>query len=114
MDPNLKDRLLGSQRARELAARQRREITMRELRDQLGGPGVSDEEFLLRYIMKGEEEIGAMRAAGPPKQYFNASLPLVTLLRELDKHTAVRYIRVQRGGDSLLIQNRSAPREAHA
>ena len=108
MDPNLKDRLLGSQRARELAARQRREITMRELRDQLGGPGVSDEEFLLRFIMKGDREIAAMRAAGRPRQYRGAAMPLLNLLDELGKHKKVRYVHVQRGGDSLLVQNSSA------
>jgi len=105
MDPNLKDRLLGSQRARELVARQRREITMRELRDRLG---VSDEEFLLRFIMKGGQEIAAMRAAGPPRQYHSAAMPLLTLLDELGKHRTVRYIHVRRGADSLLVQNRSA------
>ncbi|MDZ4254579.1 MAG: hypothetical protein U1A72_18575, partial [Sulfuritalea sp.] len=108
MDPNLKDRLLGSQRARELAARQRREITMRELRDQLGGPGVSDEEFLLRFIMKGDREIAAMRAAGRPRQYRGATMPLLNLLDELGKHRKVRYVHVQRGGDSLLVHNRPA------
>jgi oxaloacetate decarboxylase alpha subunit len=104
MDPNLKDRLLGSQRAKELAARQQSDITIGELRGRLGGPGVSDEEFLTRFIMKGGQEIAAMRAAGPPKQYFSASQPVLTLIRELDKHKAVRYVRVQRGGDSLLLQ----------
>jgi len=108
MDPNLKDRLLGSPRARELAARQQREITMRELRAQLGGPGVSDEEFLLRFIMKGDREIAAMRSAGRPRQYRGAAMPLLTLLDELGKHRKVSYIRVQRGSDSLLVQNRPA------
>jgi len=108
MDPNLKDRLLGSQRARELAARREREITIQALRDKLGGPGVSDEEFLLRFIMKGEKEIAAMRAAGRPRQYLSAAMPLLSLLQELGKHRNVRTIHVQRGGDSLLVQNRSA------
>jgi oxaloacetate decarboxylase alpha subunit len=108
MDPNLKDRLLGMPRARELAARQKRELTLKEIRAQLGGPGVSDEEFLLRYIMKGEEEIQAMHAAGPPRQYLNTRMPLLTLIQELDKHKRVRFIRVQQGGDTLVIQNRSS------
>lgn len=107
MDRNLKDRLLGTQRAGELAARKRTDVTLKELRETLGGPGVSDEEFLLRYIMKGEQEIEAMRAAGPPKQYFSASQPLFTLIQELKKHAGVHYVRVQRGGDSLVIQNRA-------
>jgi oxaloacetate decarboxylase alpha subunit len=105
MDQNLKDKVLAMPRANELGARQKREIPLKEIREKLGGAGVSDEEFLLRFIMKGEQEIAAMRAAGPPKQYFNSTLPLVTLLQELKKHTKVRYIRAQRGSDSLVIQN---------
>ena len=108
MDQNLKDKVLAMPRANELGARQRREIPLKEIREKLGGAGVSDEEFLLRFIMKGEQEIAAMRAAGPPKQYFNSTLPLVTLLQELKKHTKVRYIRAQRGSDSLVIQNQSS------
>ncbi len=106
MDQNLKDRLLGLPRARELAGGEHREISLHEIRDNLGASGVSDEEFLLRYIMKGEQEIAAMRAAGPPKQYYNASLPLITLLQELGKHKSVRYVHVRRGGDSLAVENR--------
>ncbi len=110
MDQNLKDKLLGMPRAKELkelAARGKRDIPLKEIREKLGGPGVSDEEFLLRYIMKGEQEIEAMRAAGPPRQYFNTAMPLLTLIQELGKQRSVRYVRVQRGRDSLLVQNQS-------
>ena len=107
MDQNLKDKLLGMPRAKELGARRKRDTTLKEIRETLGGPGVSDEEFLLRFIMKGEREIAAMRAAGPPKQYYNASMPLLTLLQELKKHKQVRYVHVQRGSDSLTVQNRA-------
>lgn len=51
-----------------------------------------------------------MRAAGAPKQYFHAAMPLLTLIEELGKHRRVRYIQVQRGGDSLVVQNQSALR----
>jgi oxaloacetate decarboxylase alpha subunit len=107
MDQNLKDKLLAMPRAKELAGRQRRDVTLKELREMLGGPGVSDEDFLLRYIMKGNREIEAMRAAGPPKQYYNASMPLLMLLQELEKHKQVRYIHVQRGNDSLTVKDRA-------
>jgi oxaloacetate decarboxylase alpha subunit len=107
MDQNLKDRLLGTRRAAELGARKQRDIPLVEIRERLGAAGVSDEEFLLRYIMKGAQEIQAMQAAGRPRQYLNAAAPLPALLQELSRHKAVRYIRVQRGSDSLLIQNRA-------
>ena len=114
MDQNLKDRLLGLQRAKELAARQESpEIPLADIRERLGGPGVSDEEFLLRYLMKGEEEIRAMRAAGPPRQYFSTSSPLLTLIQELGRCKQVRYVQVQRGRDSLIMQS-SLSRRSHA
>lgn len=108
MDQNLKDKLLGMPRARELGARQGSDIPLKEIREKLGGSGVSDEEFLLRFIMKGEQEIQAMRAAGPPRQYYDTSLPLLTLIQELKKHTRVRYINLEQGANSLVIQNRSS------
>ncbi len=110
MDQNLKDKLLANPRAKELkemAAKRMREIPLKDLRDKLGGPGVSDEEFLLRYIMKGEDEIRAMRAAGPPRKYLGAGMPLLALIEELGRHKQVRYVQVQRGSDSLVIQNQS-------
>lgn len=107
MDQNLKDRLLSTQRATELASRQKPNVTLQDLRAGLGGKAVSDEEFLLRYIMKGDQEIRTMRAAGRPKQYLNSELPLVRLLEELKKHRSVRYVSLQRHGKSLVLENRS-------
>ncbi len=107
MDQNLKDRLLSTQRAAELALRQKPNVTLQDLRAGLGGTAVSDEEFLLRYIMKGDQEIRTMRAAGRPKQYLNSELPIVRLLEELKKHRSVRYVSLQRRGESLVLENRS-------
>ena len=102
------DRLLGMRRAKALVARERPDVPLEQIRAKLGGPGVSDDEFLLRYIMKGADEIEAMQAAGPRRQYFSTAMPLLTLIRELGKHGRVRYIQVRRGSDSLLVQNRNA------
>jgi oxaloacetate decarboxylase (Na+ extruding) subunit alpha len=108
MDQNLRDRLLSLPRAAELAARQRPNLTLKEIRDQLGGPGISDEELLLRYVMKGDQEIKEMRAAGSPKQYFDTAPPLLSLMEELKKHRRVRYLSLRRGDDALFLQNQSA------
>ena len=48
-----------------------------------------------------------MRAAGPARQYHHGAAPLVTPLEELGKHRQVRYVRVERGGDSLVLRNRA-------
>ncbi|MDE2166945.1 MAG: pyruvate/oxaloacetate carboxyltransferase [Alphaproteobacteria bacterium] len=108
MDQNLKDRLLSTQRAAELASRQTSNVTLQDLRTNFGGSDVSDEEFLLRYIMKGDQEIEAMRAAGRPKQYLNSALPLMTLIEELKRHEGVRYLSLQKGRNSLVLRNQSA------
>jgi oxaloacetate decarboxylase alpha subunit len=105
MDQNLKDKLLSMPRAAELAARRRPDVTLQQIREQLGGPGVTDEELLLRFIMKGDREIAAMRAAGPPKQYLGVGSPLPILMEELKRHKSVRYVSIQRGRDSLVLQN---------
>jgi oxaloacetate decarboxylase (Na+ extruding) subunit alpha len=107
MEPNLKDDLLGRRRAGELqqlAAERRRDTPLKDIRNMFGA-GLSDEEFLLCYIMKGRQEIEAMRGAGAPKQYLNSSLPLLTLLQELRKARNVRHIHVRRGSESLTIEN---------
>ncbi len=107
MDQNLKDRLLSSPRAEELKSlgnADRMDMSVEDVARKMGWSGLSDEEFLLRYIMKGESEIQAMRDAGPPKQYFHAGMPLASLLGELG---GVRYIHMQRGADSLMLENRS-------
>ncbi len=109
MDPNLKDRFLGLPRSRELAAVQERRhqhLPLKAIRDKLGGPGVSDEEFLLRYIMNGREEIDAMRSAGPARQYLTSAVPLLELVRQLTSQKQVRYVQVRRASDSLVVEQR--------
>jgi oxaloacetate decarboxylase alpha subunit len=109
MDQNLKDKWLASPRAKELAALGQRpieDISLDDCRKKFGGPGVSDEELMMRATMGGAKEIEAMVAAGPPRRYLTSDMPLVTLLNELKKHSGVRYIQVQRGGDSITLQNR--------
>jgi oxaloacetate decarboxylase alpha subunit len=108
MDQNLKDKLLSLPRAAELAAREKPNVSVKDLREKLGGPGLSNDELLLRYVMKGDQEIKAMRAAGRPKQYFTADLPLVTLIDGLKKCKQVRFVNLQRGSDMLSLRSQTA------
>ena len=109
MDQNLKDRLLNLPRAKELtdlAKRPVEDISLEDCRQRFGYPGIGDEELMMRAIMGGTKEIEAMVAAGPPRRYLTSDMPLLTLLNELKKHSSVRYIQVERGKDSIVIQNR--------
>ncbi|MBI2090372.1 MAG: hypothetical protein HYT78_16800 [Deltaproteobacteria bacterium] len=107
MDPNVKDTILGRPRAKELGDWKPPQPTLKELRGKFGGPGVSDEELLLRYIA-GKDEVEAMRAAGPPKEYLNGRHPLVTLIGELSKLSDRRQIYVRKGDLSLQLAKKGS------
>src|SRR4030042_5527297 len=91
MDPDVRDKILSRSRAKELATWKVPETSVQELREKLGGPGVSDDEFLLRYFA-GNDDGDAMKAAGPPKQYLTTTRPLVTLIEELTKRRSCHQI----------------------
>ncbi|MBX5467262.1 MAG: hypothetical protein K6U14_07190 [Firmicutes bacterium] len=106
MDENLREKLLGLPRAKELQDHAQRapKASVRALREELGGPDLSDEEFLLRYLMKGDREIRAMRAAGPPKRYrLLQPGPLVHLVETLSQAGEIGYVRVENHGDVVVL-----------
>ncbi|MEW9672147.1 hypothetical protein [Ammoniphilus sp. 3BR4] len=104
MDQNLRDRILSLPRAKELQIHQDKDTPIHKIKEQFGGPHLSDEEFLLRYIMKGTQEIEAMRMAGPYKKYFSASMPILNLLDKLGK-SKVTHVEIK-SQDSLLVLKR--------
>jgi oxaloacetate decarboxylase alpha subunit len=97
IQPDIKDKILSRPRARELANRRPSEISLPEFRARLGGPGVSDDELLLRYFA-GKDEVAAMKAAPPAKSRVSARLPLLALIEELGKRREWRQVYVRRGG----------------
>lgn len=110
MDQNLKDRCLSLPRAKEVYERYKQssaDVPLKKIREQLGDPYLSDEELVLRYIMKGEKEIKRMRAAGPYKKYLNSSSSLMGLLKELGNQKSANYIHIQTQSGSLLLRRNS-------
>ncbi len=106
MDPEIKAKILDRARARERRAREIAEPSLQEMRRKFGGPGVSDEELLLRWITS-RDEVDAMRAAGPPREYSAAAPPLVALIGELTRRTDCSRIHVNRPGFSLRLEKRA-------
>jgi len=102
MDRDVKGKILDRARARELAKWEPPEPSIEEVRRKIGGAGVSDEELLLRWLLH-KEEIEAMRAMGPPKEYLSARHPLVTLVEELTRRKDCTQIQVQKPGLSLTL-----------
>ncbi len=105
MDPNLKDRLLSHPNAKRLEAKYKmqqemaeQEIPIKKLKSDLGIPRATDEEFLLHWIMQGDEEIKKMREEGGKyKTYYTGKEPLVLLLKELSKDRDISRLHLQRG-----------------
>ncbi|HSR56395.1 MAG TPA: hypothetical protein VLN73_09130 [Alphaproteobacteria bacterium] len=106
MDPDVKDKVLDRPRARELAEWKPEELTLEEMRGKFGGPGTSDEELMLRWLLT-EEEIAAMRAAPAPEEYRVDRHPLVTLVAELARRKDIAHIEVEKPGVSVML-NRPA------
>ena len=73
MDPDVRT-ILDRPRAREISRRRATQPTIDDMRRDLGGAGVSDEELLLRWMLN-KDDIAAMRAAGPTKEYVTARHP---------------------------------------
>lgn len=109
MDPDLRDRFLARPRAAELAELDRRpgaDLTLADVRQSMGAPGLSDEDLLLRVIMSGTAEIDAMHAAGPPRTYRSDDLPLRTLVERLADHRRIRYVHVSSPAGTVMLRNR--------
>jgi oxaloacetate decarboxylase alpha subunit len=105
VEPGVKAKILDRSRAREFAKWQPPQPTIKEFREKLGGPNLSDDELLMRYVV-GEDDVAAMRAAGAPKQYSDTRSPLLTLLRELTQRNDCSQIHVRKNGFSLALENR--------
>ncbi len=102
--PDIKDRILSLPRAKERAGWQPPQPTIAEVREKLGGPDVSDDDLILRFIVQEEKEIQAMRAAGPPREYVTSTNPLVQIIHELLRKEELGYVHVNKGDFSLTLQ----------
>jgi oxaloacetate decarboxylase alpha subunit len=105
IDENLKDRLLSSPRARELARSQRPEMTLKQFREKF--PGANDDERLLRYFA-GEDAVAAMHAGGAPNDHGNASLPLIRLIEQLAQRKQTAQIHISSTDLRLRAERRGA------
>ena len=109
VDPNIKDKFLDRPRAKEFARWQPPQPSLEEVRAKLGGPGVSDDELLMRYVV-GKDDVEAMRAASGPREYISARNPLLTLLQDLTRRTDCHQIYIQKDCFSVTLEKESGVR----
>jgi len=107
VDSSIKAKILDCSRAKEFAKWHPPQPTIQELRSKLGGPDLSDDGLLMRYVV-GNEDVETMRAAGAPKQYSDTRNPLLTLVRELTQRKDCSQIYVRKDGFSLALEKRGS------
>ena len=107
MDQSVRERILDRPRAREIAAMARPQPSLEEMRRELGGADTSDEELLLRWLLN-KEDIAAMRAAGPAKDYSTARHPMVRLMAELAARADCNLVHVSKDGFALRLERTAA------
>jgi oxaloacetate decarboxylase alpha subunit len=106
MDPNVKEKILNRRRAKEIAERPHPTDSLQDLRRKYGGPGVSDEEVILRFFSS-KEDVERMHAAGPARAYTSARNPLVDLVENLSKRSDRNRVFIQSRNFSLRMERRS-------
>jgi oxaloacetate decarboxylase alpha subunit len=110
IDQNVKDRILGLPEAKSFLNWTPPQPSVREMKQKLDRPTISDDEFLLRILFQAEQ-VDAMLQAGPTRTaYPRADKPVMALVDELMSRKNAGYIHVEKGKFSFTMQNRT---EAH-
>ena len=106
MNAEVEDRVRSSKRAKELEDEPHM-ASLDELRRKIG-TRLSDEEFILRAVMPGEQ-VDRMKAAGPARHgYDPKTKPVMDLMRELTMRKGLSDIRIEKPGFKLHLKGGSA------
>ncbi len=104
MDPNVLDRILQTPRAQELKNTSPPNYSRQELRKRFGGPGVSDDDLLLR-IVTDADSVSAMRNAPPGKRYDDLlGNSLAEVIGRLDKATSSHFVQIEKPGFRMTLE----------
>ena len=104
VDPDVKDRILGSSRAKAIMAEPPL-LTLSDARKKF--PHVrSDEEFLLRAVMPAEQVDAMLNAGRTPTEYNPDARPIIELLKGLASRPPQRHVVVEKPGFRLELRGR--------
>ena len=105
MDPDVKVKILNRPRAREMEKFEVPDVSLEEVRKKYGGPGLSDEELILRYYA-GPQFVDALKTAPPRKEYLDARKPLMKLVEELIQKRDTGHVYIRRDNFTLTAGRR--------
>jgi oxaloacetate decarboxylase alpha subunit len=103
MAADIKDKILSRPRAKEWAKWTPPDLSLKEVRRKYGGPGVTDEELVLR-VIAGQAAVDEMIATGAPKQYINSNQPLVGLIDALSRKQELAHVYIRKGDFALAMK----------
>jgi oxaloacetate decarboxylase alpha subunit len=106
MDPKVKDKILSRPRAKEWQQWEQPEPSLHDIRQKYGAT-VSDEELILRFFA-GSDYVEALPNGGKPREYLDATQPLVKILEQLAKRNECSRVFIQQPGFSIRIEKRAA------
>jgi oxaloacetate decarboxylase (Na+ extruding) subunit alpha len=104
VDENVRDKVLTSSHGRRFAGWERPQPSLKEIREQYGGAGISDEELLLRYMVP-LDDLQAAYDAGPvkPTYDFRDDGSFKTLVDHALTLKRARHVRIRTPQGSLSI-----------
>jgi oxaloacetate decarboxylase (Na+ extruding) subunit alpha len=105
MDPDVKAKILNRPRAREMEKFEVPDVSLEDIRKKYGGPGLSDEELILRYYA-GPQFVDALKTAPPRKEYLDTRKPLVKLVEELIQKRDTGHVYIRRDNFTLTAGRR--------
>ncbi|HEX2229880.1 MAG TPA: hypothetical protein VHM64_22335, partial [Candidatus Binatia bacterium] len=105
MDPQVKDKILSRPRAREWKQWEQPEPTLHEVRQKYG-VHLSDEELILHYFA-GEDYVKALPNDGRPREYLDATQPLLKLIEQISKRKESSQVFIQQPGFSVRMERRA-------
>jgi oxaloacetate decarboxylase alpha subunit len=109
MEPNVKDKILNRNRAKDWENWTAPDLSLHEVRQKYGA-AVSDEELLLR-VYAGPDAVDALLAGGAPKPQLDGKQSLLQLIEQLSKKKDCNHVYIRRKEFSLAMRrsSREAP-----
>ncbi len=101
--PDVRDKILSRPRAKALARINDEQPSLKQLRAQYGGPGVSDDDLLLHFFTS-PEQVAQMRQARQLRGSGQGTQGLRALIEKLASSRSVRIIQIQHGNKTVSMQ----------
>jgi len=100
---NLKDRILNSNRAKELSNWELKEPSLLDIRKKYGGSQVSDDDLILRYLAGTESVLEMQKNNSISAFNLNKNELIPRLINELSKNKEINYFQVNFGNDKFKL-----------